>query len=107
VPKVTLLGNRAVLYEREESVNLDEFMIGVFDGSETREEIQELAFEATESRVLPYLDRWINIAAIRAMGESEGQGTAFVPVLEEQAQNPWSEQLMGEALQALKRIRGG
>lgn len=104
---VTLLKRRSVLYQRDESVGLDEFIVGVFDGTETREDIQKAAFRATESRVFPYLDRWINIAAIRAMGAEGRGGSAFVPIMERQAQDPWSDQLLAEARQALERIRGG
>ena len=85
---------------------LDEFIIGVFDGTETREEVQAAAFKATESRIFPFLDRWINIAAIRAMGHEGRLGTPFLPILEEQAQDPWSDQLLSEARGALQKIRG-
>ena len=78
---VTLLQKRALLYKREETVSLDEFLIGVFDGDETREEVQAAAFKATESRIFPFLDRWINIAAIRAMGHEGRLGTPFLPIL--------------------------
>ncbi len=103
---ITLLKSSALLFEQEETVSLDSFIIGAFDGTETREEVQQAAFKATESRIFPYLDRWINIAAIRAMAHEGSLGTPFIAILEEQAKDPWSEQLMDEAKTALAEIRG-
>ena len=47
------------------------------------------------------------MAAIRAMGEQGRNGSAFVAILEKQAADPSANDLMGEAIQALKKIRGG
>jgi alkylhydroperoxidase/carboxymuconolactone decarboxylase family protein YurZ len=102
---VTHLPSRALLYETQKEAKLDMFIIGNFDANATREEIQDAAFKETEEDVFPYIDRWINIAAIRAMGE-EGT-TAFLRVLEEEAQNYYAEDLMSEARLAIKKIQGG
>jgi hypothetical protein len=81
------------------------FSIGRFDADATREEIQEAAFKDTEGDVFPFIDRWINLAAIRAMGEE--RNTAFIPALEVEAQNQYAEDLMSEAQYAIDKINGG
>jgi hypothetical protein len=50
------------------------------------------------------IDRWVNIAAIRAMGEE--RNTAFIPALEVEAENQYAEDLMSEAQYAIKKIQG-
>lgn len=104
--RVTNRQNRAVLYTEDKSAELEPFMIGLFDENATREEIQNIAFEAAEDDVFPYLDRWLNIAALRAMAQLGPQGQALVPVLEAQAEDPWAEDLASEANHALAAIRG-
>jgi hypothetical protein len=100
---VTNLMTGAILYEDNRDAQLDAFIFGRFDADATREEIQEAAFKDTEEDVFPYIDRWINIAAIRAMGEE--RKTAFLPALEEEAQNQWAEDLMSEARWAIEKIQ--
>lgn len=100
---VTNLMTGAILYEDNRDAKLDAFIFGRFDADATREEIQEAAFKDTEEDVFPYIDRWINIAAIRAMGEE--RKTAFIPALEVEAQNQWAEDLMNEARRAIEKIQ--
>lgn len=100
---VTNLITGAILYEENRDAMLDTFIFGRFDADATREEIQEAAFKDTEEDVFPFIDRWINIAAIRAMGEE--RKTAFIPALEVEAQNQYAEDLMNEARWAIEKIQ--
>lgn len=94
------------LHEQEEALSLPEFAF-VAGSATSRDQIQKAVFQQTEDRIFPYLDRWVNLAAIRAMGEERGaRGEAFVAILEEQAQDPWAEDLSNEAQYALRAIRG-
>ncbi len=40
------------------------------------------------------------------MGQEGTNGSAFVPILEAQAEDPWAEDLSSEAKHALRKIRG-
>ena len=87
--------------------NSDTFPIKDFvftESSATREEVQAAAFRATEGTAMRYVHRWVEVAAIRAM-RLEGS-SAFISVLEEQMEDPWADNLIGEAKNALKSIRG-
>jgi hypothetical protein len=75
--------------------------------AKTREQIQNAVFAQTEDKIFPYLDRWVNVAAVRAMAlESGAIAESLVPILEEQAKDPWAEDLASEAQLALRQIRG-
>lgn len=105
--KVTSLRGAGTLYEREEEVDLEPFMIGLFDGNASREEIQEIAFKATEDKIYPYLARWTDLAAIRAMGQEGVGGKSFVPMLSGLIEDQWtSADLRKEARNALEKING-
>ena len=103
---VTDLRNRRRFYEREAEVRLDDIIFGNFSGDATREDIQQKAFEATEKKIYPHLEIWVNIAALRAMGQQKSAAAAFIPILEEAANNPWGEDIPDEANTALGRLRG-
>ena len=105
--EVTNLRNRQRLYREEKTKKLDDMIFGNFGPNPSREDIQRAAFEAAEEDVFPFLDRWINIAALRAIGQEGAKGQAFIPMLEEESQNPWAEDLMSEARRALQNIKGG
>ena len=104
---VTDLQTRRRIYERDAEVRLDDIIFGTFGPDATREEIQQKAFEATEKKIYPHLEIWVNIAALRAMGQQKSSAAAFIPVLEEAANNPWGEDIPDEANTALSRLRGG
>jgi hypothetical protein len=98
-----LLMNREIYSQR------DKFAIKDFvftEESATREAVQRAAFEATENTAMRYVHRWVEIAAIRAMAQEGTSGREFVEVLEEQTQDPWGDDLIGEAKLALNKIRG-
>lgn len=105
--RVTRSDGRQHIYGVTKTARLAEIMFGYFDEKATREEIQQVAFEKAEGAVFPFVDRWINLAAIRAMGAEGADGSEFVSLLEEHAEDQWAEDLMSEARQALKKIRGG
>jgi hypothetical protein len=95
------------LFDEEGKFEIDAFLIGKVDSGASREEVQEIAFQDAEKEAYPYLDRWVNLTAIKAMGIEGEQGTMFVPALEQLAADDWaSGDLKGEARRALKRIRG-
>ena len=100
------LRNRRVIYEREAEVRLDDVLFGRFSADATREEIQRKAFEATEKRIFPHLEIWVNVAALRAMGDEKASAAAFLPILREAADNPWGEDIPDAAGTALNRLRG-
>ena len=104
---VTNLQNHRRVYERDAEVRLDDMISGNFAADATREEIQQKAFEATERKIYPHLEIWVNIAALRAMGQQKDAADAFIPILEEAANNPWGEDIPDEANTALGRLRGG
>ena len=103
---VTNLRNGAQLYRHEASTRLDDVIYGLFEENATREDIQKAAFEEAEDDVFPYIHRWVNIAAVRAIGELGAHGRSFTPMLEEQSEDPWAEDLASEARLALKAIHG-
>jgi len=93
------------LFEKDGEVDLDSFMFTTADPDAAREKIQEIAFKATEEKVYPYMDRWINLAAIRAMGNSDKR--VFEKPLEELMGEKWtSADMRNEAAFALEKIRG-
>lgn len=102
---VTNLRNGAMLYKEEKKAQLDSVIFGRFDENATREDIQNAAFAEAEDDVFPFISRWVDIAAIRAMGQLSWNGEALVPILEEQVENPWAEDLSSEAKRALRAIR--
>ena len=94
--------DRRLLYKNDMEVRLKDFMVS-FGKEVSREEIQEMAFRATEEKVYPYLNRWVNITAVRAMGS---EGDRFVPTLEKMIEDSWtSSDLRFAAEEALKQIR--
>lgn len=103
---VTDLRNRRRIYEREAEVRLDDVIFGHFAADATRDDIQRKAFEATEKKIYPHLEIWVNIAALRAMGREKSAADTFIPILEEAADNPWGEDIPDEANTALGRLRG-
>lgn len=100
------LRNKRVIYEREAEVRLDNMIFGRFDADASRDEIQRKAFEATEKQIYPHLEIWVNVAALRAMGQEKASAEAFVPMLEKAADNPWGEDIPDEAGTALHRLQG-
>ena len=105
--EATNLAKQRTLYEREEEVDLEPFMVGFFDKDVTRDELQEIAFTATEDRVYPFLATWVDIAAIRAMGQEGSTGSEFEPLLQELHDDRWSNlEIKTAARQALSKIRG-
>ena len=101
------LRNRRVIYEREAEVRLDDVLFGRFSADATREEIQRRAFEATEKKIFPHLEIWVNVAALRAMGQEKASASAFLPILQEAADNPWGEDIPDAAGTALQRLQAG
>jgi len=75
--EVTNLTNGQPLYEHSGTLKLDSFII--VSGDATREDIQDAAFRGTEEKFFPYLDRWVDLAAIEAMKQEGSGGKAFVP----------------------------
>jgi hypothetical protein len=105
--KVINLKNRRVLFDKDGEVDLDSFMLAKVDRDATRDQIQEAAFKATEEKVYPYMDRWINLAAIRAMAQEGTKGSAFEEVLSKLMEDRWtSGDMRNEAAVALKKIKG-
>jgi hypothetical protein len=103
--KATSLKNGELLYKKDVKVRLDEFIVGVFDKNASRQQIQEIAFRATEKKVYPYLDRWIQIAAINAMGNEDVVGGRFKDTLERLIEDKWtSTDMRSAARRALERI---
>lgn len=103
---VTNLRNRRSIYDRKAEVRIEDVIYGNFGPNPTREEIQKKAFEATEAKIYPHLEIWINIAALRAMSQEKAAAEAFLPILEEAAANPWGDEIPGEANTALQRLTG-
>jgi hypothetical protein len=101
---VTNLRMNREVYSQGDKFPIKDFVFT--EGDATREEIQRAAFEATENTAMRYVHRWAQIAAIRAMIQEGASGTAFVEALEEQIQDPWGGDLIGEAKLALNKIRG-
>jgi len=101
------LTNGATLFTKQASVNLDSFMLGLFDKDTTREEFQEIAFRAVEDRVYPHLDTWINLAALKAIEQEGRSGNTLSPVLDELLEDEWTSQVMRRAAEkALAQITG-
>jgi hypothetical protein len=101
------LASKRTLYDREEEVDLEPFMVGFFDKDVTRDELQEIAFRATEDRVYPFLATWVDIAAIHAMGQEGSSGYEFEPLLQDLLDDSWSNlEIKTAARRALSRIRG-
>jgi hypothetical protein len=105
--EATHLASKRTLYDREEEVDLEPFMVGFFDKDVTRDELQEIAFKATEDRVYPFLATWVDIAAIHAMGQEGSSGYEFEPMLQDLLDDSWSNlEIKTAARQALSKIRG-
>ncbi len=98
--------NNRLLYKNDMEVRLKDFVIGKIDKDASREEIQEIAFRATEKKVYPYLNRWVNISAIQAMGNEGSGGSRFEPTLNEMLADKWtSDDLRAAAEEALQKIK--
>jgi hypothetical protein len=96
-----------LLIKQDPEVDLDPFMIGRFPANASREQIQELVFKAMEEKIYPYMDRWVNLAAIHAMGQESTYGSYFVSTLEKLASDSWaSGDLKNAAREALRKIQG-
>lgn len=105
--EATNLASKRTLYGRAEEVDLEPFMVGFFDKDVTRDELQEIAFKATEDRVYPFLATWVDIAAIHAMGQEGSSGFEFEPLLQDLLDDRWSNlDIKAAARQALRKIRG-
>jgi hypothetical protein len=105
--RATNLTKRQKLYTRDEEVDLEPFMIGLFDKNATRDELQEIAFKAMEDRIYPYLATWVDIAAIRAMGQEGSGGYDFETSLQNLLDDQWSNlEIQTAARDALAKIRG-
>jgi hypothetical protein len=107
--RATSLKNGRLLYKKDMSISLQDFMIGFFDKNEmSRKEVQEMVFKATEEKAYPYLDRWVQMAAIRAMGNEGSSGGGFKRILNELIEDKWTSQDMRRAAeQALQQIGRG
>jgi hypothetical protein len=92
------------IYSKSDTFPIKDFVST--DSSATREEVQAAAFAATEGTAMRYVHNWVQVAAIRAMGMEGASGSGFILVLEEQMEDPWGDNLIGEAKLALKSIRG-
>ena len=90
--------------------NQDKFAIKdfVFVGNEdaTREEVQAAAFAATEETAMRFVLRALELGVIFGMREEGTNGSAFIPALEETAEDPWAGDMAGEAKRTLRGIRG-
>ena len=103
----TNLTNRRQLFKKEVEINLEPFMIGLFEKDATRDEIQEIAFKATEEKIYPYVGRWVDLAGLQAMGQEGTAGKSFEPFLEELLAEEWtSDDMRGETKRTLTKIRG-
>jgi hypothetical protein len=101
------LKNGRPLFEKDGDVDLDAFMLASVSREATRDEIQEVAFKATEEKVYPYMDRWVNLAAIRAMGDEASSGRVFEDILNDLIEDSWTSSDMRNAAHvALKQIKG-
>jgi hypothetical protein len=101
------LKHNRLLFDEKGKFEIDSILIGQFDKDASREEVQEIAFEDAEAEAFPYLDRWVNLTAIKAMGLEGSNGAVFVPTLEGLLQDEWiSGDMKGEARRALKKING-
>jgi hypothetical protein len=91
-------------------LNHDKFAIKdfVFVGDEnaTREEVQAAAFASTEETAMRFVFRLLELGVVYGMRDEGPAGVAFVPSLEETAEDPWAGDMAGAAKQALRAIRG-
>ena len=95
------------LLKEEGEFEIDSFLITGASKDATREELQEIAFLDAEKESYPYLDRWIQLAALKAIGREGEQGGQFVPELEKMVEDKWtSADMRVAAKQALSQIRG-
>ena len=105
--RATNLTKKQHLYDRDEEVDLDAFMLGLFDKNASRDEIQEIAFKATEDRVYPFLATWVDISAIKAMGQEGSGGYEFEDQLQGLLDDQWSNlEIQAACRDALAKIRG-
>lgn len=105
--RVTNLTKHQNLYTRSEEVDLEPFMIGFFNKDATRDELTEVAFKAMEDRIYPYLGTWVDIAAIRAMGQEGSGGYEFEDMLQKLLDDRWSNlEIQTACRDALAKIRG-
>ena len=69
--------------------------------------MQEIAFRDAEKESYPYLDRWIQLAALKAIGREGKTGSQFVPALEKMLADKWTSGDMRAATEvALAQIQG-
>jgi len=105
--RATNLENDETLFEREMTVALSDVLIGRFDDDSSRDQIQEIAFRDAEDKFLPYLDRWVDLAAIEAIGQKGSSGKVYIPLLQEVVDDTWSTEDMAVAADnALNAIQG-
>ena len=105
--EVRSLKHGSSLLKEEGKFEIDMFLIGRFDKDATREEMQEIAFHDAEKESYPYVDRWIQLAAIKAMGREGKEGGQFVPALEKMVEDSWTSQdLRAASRKALAKIEG-
>jgi hypothetical protein len=106
--KAVSLEDGRPLFHKDGEVDLDAFMLASVGRNATRDEIQEVAFRATEEKVYPYMDRWIDLAAIRAMGRAGTDGRVFEETLNDLIEDRWTSSDMRHAAHnALIEIQGG
>ena len=92
------------------ATNHDKFAIKdfVFVGNEdaTREEVQAAAFAATEATAMRFVLRVLEVGVVFGMRQEGACGSAFIPALEETAEDPLAGDMAGEAKRTLGVIRG-
>ena len=105
----TDIASGSSLCRKDTVLTLPESVIVGFDKKEkSREEIQEYVFSQTEDQVAPYVERWVKISAVQAMGLDTAHAAKLIPVLEELLKDKWTtDDLRGAALESLARLRGG
>jgi hypothetical protein len=92
------------------ATNVDKFAIKdfVFVGDEnaTRDEVQAAAFASTEDTAIRFVLRVLELGVVYGKRLEGTNGTAFIPALEETAENQWAGDMAGEAKRTLRVIRG-
>lgn len=103
----TDLAKGKTLFRKQKKVDLPPFQIGLFDKEASREEIQKIVFKETEENVYPFLGRWVEISALRAIAQEGDLGGDLVPLLEKLLTDGWtSDDMRFEARTALGSIQG-
>ena len=90
--------------------NHDKFAIKDFvyvgDENATRDDIQAAAFSSTEDTAMRFVVFTLEVGVIYGMRDEGPAGQAFIPALEEKAQDQFAGDMVGAAKQALRAIRG-